>query len=272
MKNFWDTHVHLFPKKLFEAIWNWFSSSGWKIPYANWELDSYVAYLQGMGMERAFLLTYAHKPDISLELNKWVRDICQQYPCFVPFACIHPQDSNLEEVIFTVLDDWQFAGFKLQLSVQQIAADDSKLEPIYKAALERHKPLIIHTGTGPYSQDDPLLGLDHLERVMERWPELKVIIPHLGFYEFEKAFSLIERYPNVYLDTSWVLGNPKLQLPVTRLVYFMERYSQRFLYGSDFPIMEHKPECGLEALFRLGLTQKTLHNVLCGNAQRLISI
>lgn len=159
----------------------------------------------------------------------------------------------MEEVISTVLDDWQFAGFKLLLSVQQIAADDSKLESIYQAALERHKPLIIHTGTAPYSQDDPLLGLDHLERVMERWPELKVIIPHLGFYEFEKAFSLLERYPSVYLDTSWVLGNPKLQLPVTRLVDFMERYPQRFLYGSDFPIMEYKPECGLEAVVNHGL-------------------
>jgi len=270
MKNFWDAHVHLFPEQLFDAIWGWFSSSGWDIPYANWELGSYVDYLKEMGMDCAFLLTYAHKPDMSLELNRWVRDFCRQYPCFIPFACIHPLDSNLEEVIFTVMDDWQFAGFKLQLSVQQFAADDSRLEPIYQAVLERHKPIIIHTGTAPYSEDDPLLGLDHLERVMIRWPELKVVIPHLGFYEFEKAFSLIERYPNVYLDTSWVLGNPKVQLPVSRLVYFMERYPQRFLYGSDFPIMEYKPESGLDALLSLGLTRETLHSILIGNARSLI--
>lgn len=272
MKSFWDAHVHLFPEQLFNAIWDWFSNSGWEIPYSNWELERYVAYLQGMGMERAFLLTYAHKPDISLELNRWVRSVCRQYPCFIPFACIHPEDSNLEEVIFTALDDWQFSGFKLQLSVQQIAADDPGLEPIYKAALERHKPLIIHAGTAPYSQHDPLLGLNHLERVLERWPELKVVIPHLGYYEFEKALSLVSRYPNVYLDTSWVLGNPKLQLPAARLAYVMEHYPQRFLYGSDFPIMEYKPECGLEALLNLGLTRKTLQNVLCDNAQSLLGI
>lgn len=271
MEKFWDAHVHLFPERLFRAIWRWFGDFGWKIPYDGWELESYVTYLQAMGVERAFLLTYAHKPGISLELNKWVRDICRQYPFFIPFACIHPGDANLERVIATVLDDWQFAGFKLQLSVQQFAADDPGLEPVYCAALERGKPLVIHAGTAPYSQSDPLMGLDHLERVLARWPELKVVIPHLGLYEVEKAFSLVARYPGVYLDTSWALGRPGLNLPSARLADFMEHYPERFLYGSDFPIVECEPEAGLQALLRLGLTGQTLDYVLRENARRLVT-
>lgn len=272
MEKIWDAHVHFFPQRLFDAIWRWFANVGWKIPYAGWELDRYVASLRGMGVERAFLLTYAHKPDMSLELNRWVRDVCRRYDCFIPFACIHPRDHNLEQVMSTVLDDWQFAGFKLQLAVQQYAADDPALEPVFRAAAERQKTVIIHAGTAPYSQTDPLLGLDHMERVMEKWPELKVVIPHLGYYELDKAFSLVERYPNFYLDTSWVLGTEGVDLPVERLVGFMERHPHRFLYGSDFPIIEHKLESGLKILRGLGLTAGTLRRVVYDNARDLVAI
>lgn len=270
-EKFWDAHVHLFPDRLFQAIWSWFKGAGWRLPYANWNLDSYITYLKQMGMERAFLLTYAHKPDMSLELNSWVHELCQQHPYFIPFACIHPRDRQLERIIATVLDDWQFAGFKLQLAVQQFTAADPGLEPVYRAALERQKIIVIHAGTAPYSQTDPLLGLNHLEKVLARWPELKVIIPHLGLYELEKAFSLVEKYPHVYLDTSWALGNPQVKLPVAHLVDFMERYPERFLYGSDFPITEQEPESELAALLGLGLSPQTLGNVLRENAQRLVT-
>jgi predicted TIM-barrel fold metal-dependent hydrolase len=133
----------------------------------------------------------------------------------------------------------------------------------------------MHVGTAPYSQTDPLLGLDHLEEVMEKRPELKVVIPHLGFYEFDKALSLLARYPNIYLDTSWTLGamqndtSLSADLPVERLVEFMERYPHRFLYGSDFPIIEYQLESGLEILRGLGLTAQTLRRVVYDNARDL---
>lgn len=267
---FWDAHIHLFPQPLFQAIWRWFVDFGWQLPYANWNLERYVTYLEQMGMERGFLLTYAHKPDMSLALNKWVRDTCERHPCFIPFACIHPEDSNLEQVITTVLDDWHFAGFKLQLAVQQFTADDPRLDPIYQAALERQKPVIIHTGTAPYPPGSPYLGLEHMKKVMAKWPTLKVVIPHLGLHELDQALSLVERYPNLYLDTSWVLDKPELNIPLRRLAAFMERFPERFLYGSDFPILDRKPEYGLEGLLQLRLTKQTLESILIENARRLI--
>jgi len=272
VEKIWDAHVHLFPGRLFTAIWNWFDGIGWRIPYAGWEVDSYVAALRGMGVERAFLLTYAHKADMSLELNRWARDLCRRYDCFVPFACIHPRDKNLQGVMATVLDDWGFAGFKLQLAVQQYAADDPAWEPVYRAAAQRRKPVIIHAGTAPYSQTDPLLGLDHLERVLDQWPDLKVVIPHLGLYEFDKALSLLARYPSVYLDTSWALGTGQNNLPLERLADCMERYPHRFLYGSDFPIIEYELESGLKILRGLGLTARTLRQIVYDNARDLVAV
>ena len=270
MVSFWDAHVHLFPEPLFRSIWRWFGDYGWSTPYADWDLERYIACLEKMGMERGFLLTYAHKPDMSLELNRWVRDTCSRYSVLIPFACIHPEDSNLEQVMATALDDWQFAGFKLQLAVQQFYADDPKLDPIYRAATERQKPVIIHAGTAPYPPGSLYLGLGYLENVLAKWPALKVVIPHLGLHELDRALLLVENYPNVYLDTSWALGKPELGLPYARLVSFVEQFPQRFLYGSDFPIIEQSAECGLNDLLQLGLTRGTLNSVLTDNARQLV--
>lgn len=270
MVKFWDAHIHLFPQPLFRAIWRWFDDYGWGIPYTNWELEEYIDYLQRIGVEGGYLLTYVHKPDMSLDLNRWVRDTCKQYPFLIPFACIHPDDSNLDQVITTTMDDWGFAGFKLQLAVQQFPADYPGLEPIYLAALERKKPVIIHAGTAPYPPGSPHLGLSHMKKVLDRWPTLKVVIPHLGFNEFDEALSLVAEYPNVYLDTSWVLGNPEVDLPSERLVNFMEQYPDRFLYGSDFPIIEWAAGDSLTSLLGLGLSKDTEGKVLVENARRLV--
>ncbi len=266
----WDAHVHLFPEKLQTAIFQWFSRNNWNIPHTNLKLKEYPEYLRTMGVEGAYLLTYAHKPNMSIELNKWVQDFCRQYAWFIPFACIHPGDHNIEENIRIVLDEWDFAGFKLQLPVQQFAANDPGLNAVYEGAHKRQKPVIIHAGTAPYSQSDPLIGLGHLEDTMNRWPELKVVIPHFGLYEEDTAISLVEKFPNVYLDTSWALGNPKENLPTDYLVYYMEKYPDKFLYGSDFPFIEQTPEEQLRVLLNMGLSKATLSKILYENARRLV--
>ena len=266
----WDSHVHLFPKKILTAIFRWFSCNNWEIPYKNLNLEEYPEYLKNMGVEYAFLLTYAHKPNMSMELNKWVRDFCLQYTWFIPFACIHPGDNNLEENIRIVIDDWDFAGFKLQLPVQQFAANDPALNAVYEKAHKRQKPVIIHAGTAPYSQSDPLIGLVHLKDVLHRWPELKVVIPHFGLYELDEALAMVEKFPGVYLDTAWALGNPKEDLPINYLAYYMGKYPDRFLYGSDFPFIEQSPEEQIQTLLNMGLSDSTRSKVLYENARRLV--
>jgi len=266
----WDSHVHLFPNKLFKAIFRWFHRNNWNIPHRGLSLEEYTEYLKNMGVECAYLLTYAHKPNMSMELNKWVRDFCRQYPWFIPFACVHPGDNNIEENIKIVLDEWDFAGFKLQLPVQQFAANDPGLDPVYEAAYERQKPVIIHAGTAPYSQSDPLIGLGHLKDVLRRWPELKVVIPHFGLYQLDEALLMVEKFPAVYLDTSWAIGNPTVDLPVSYLAGYMEKYPDKFLYGSDFPLIEQSPEDELQALLKMGLSDSTLSKILHENARSLV--
>ena len=269
----WDSHIHLFPNRLLRAIWNWFADAGWRIPYSGQDPESLYSALEDTGVKRAFLLPYAHKPDISHELNRWVRDFCRSHPRLVPFASVHPADAEISSVLETALDQWGFAGIKLQLAVLRIRADDPSLFPIYRAALLRNKPVVVHAGTAPYQPHHPeygSLGLEHLRPVLDALPELRLIIPHLGLDQMDEAVSLLRAHSGVHLDTSWAMGNPGLQLDPSRLRDIFRAHSDRILYGSDFPLIEHPPHLGLRALEELELDSDCLERILWANARRLV--
>lgn len=273
MTTLWDSHVHIFPDKMLQSIWKWFAAAGWSLPCSGLDSESLYTALERSGTERGYLLPYAHKPDIAHALNRWVRDFCRNHPCLIPFACVHPADQNVETVLRTALDEWGFAGIKIHLAVLGLRADDSVLFPVYRAALHRDKPVVIHAGTAPYPphcSEYSYLGLDRLRPVLEALPALKLVVPHLGLNELDKAVSLLATYPEMHLDTSWALGNPNLQLDTSRLKDIFQAHPNQILYGSDFPIIEHYPQAGVQALLDLDLPLAVLERILWKNAQQLV--
>ena len=273
MQRIWDSHIHLFPDRLLQAIWKWFAGAGWRIPFSGRDPESLYSTLKETGAERGFLLPYAHKPDISHDLNSWVRDFCHRHPRLIPFASVHPRDSELNSVLETALDEWGFAGLKLQLAVLRSRADDPSLFPIYRAALVRNKPVVIHAGTAPYQPHHPeyeALGLERLWPALDAFPGLKLVIPHLGLNQMEEAASLLQAHSGVHLDTSWALGHPELDLDPSQLRELFEAHPDRILYGSDFPLIEHDPLAGLRALRELELEPDTQDRILWRNARRII--
>lgn len=263
-----DAHVHIFPEKLFQAILGWFDRVGWNIPY-RWPPEKHREFLQEIGVKKAFLLVYAHKPDISAEINRWVRDFTSGGDFFYPFGCVHPGDRGLSGIIKRALDEFGFYGFKLQLLVTPFRPDDERLFPIYEGVLERGKAVVIHATSFPFPEEH--LKVKYMERLLSRYPRLKLVIPHLGFYENRIYAELMEEYPGLYLDTAFVLGEQKkFPLPKEEIKWMLQRFPGRILYGSDYPILENHAEKGLEYLRHLKLSEDVLRQILWENAHRFL--
>ena len=58
-----DAHVHLFPDRLFDAVWRWFDTHGWLIRYKLYSREV-IDTLLARGVERIVALHYAHKPGV----------------------------------------------------------------------------------------------------------------------------------------------------------------------------------------------------------------
>lgn len=264
----WDAHVHLFPDRLFRAIWGWFEKFSISMPYTGLSRKEITVHLAGMGVEKAFLLVYAHKAGISLEINRWLYRFCRENPMYLPFGCVHPGDPNLELVIGEALDRYGFYGFKIQYQVLEMRADDPAFNPVYRALESRGRALVAHASTAPIP--GPWLGMDKIEPVLAAYPGMTVQVAHLGHFEVGRAATLLRKYPNLYLDTAWGLGNSTMEVNLDEIRDLILEFPDRVVYGSDFPIIMEDPRLTVEKIKQLSLPGPVTRGVLSDNAKGMV--
>lgn len=180
-----DSHVHVFPQKLSDAVRCWFEAHAWRFMYQG-TAEDLIRILFDNGVAGVVLLSYAHRTGISHHLNEFTANLVELFPNTVGLATLHPKDENPREIIRLGLMGLGLRGIKLHCHVQKTVPDDPLLFPIYEAVLEFDGVLNIHAGREPaidaYGLDvRTITGAERVQRVLQRYPELKMIIPHLGF-------------------------------------------------------------------------------------------
>jgi predicted TIM-barrel fold metal-dependent hydrolase len=265
-----DSHVHVFPQKLSDAVRYWFESHAWTFKYQG-TAEDLIRLLFDNGVAGAVLLSYAHRPGISHHLNEFTAGLVKLFPHTVGLATLHPKDENPREIIRFGLMDLGLCGIKLHCHVQKTAPDDPLLFPIYEAVLEFDGILNIHAGREPaidaYGFDvRAITGAERVEKVLQRYPDLKMIIPHLGFDESDRFYSLLDRYPNLSLDTTMMMGH-FFHVPVDR--NRLVQYADRILYGSDYPHIPYGMEMEVRAILDLHLGEEATRKILFENATGL---
>ncbi len=268
---FIDAHTHFFPRPMFEAIWRYFHSRAdqelFEVMF-QWEEERLVAYLDAMGVRRFFTLIYSHKPNISLELNRWLAEFVRRYPQAVPFGALHAGDDNLVDVIETSLRECGVVGFKLHPLVQRIPPDDERLFPAYERLIELGRPVIFHSGSA-HGYDEPSAA-HHLGAVLHRYPSLHCVAAHLGMFEFDLFMDLMEEYPTLWADITTVFSNARgygYTAEVDRLL----RLQDRLMWGTDFPNTFLPPEQGASNLIDFGLGKPFYEKIFYNNAARFLA-
>jgi hypothetical protein len=140
-------------------------------------------------------------------------------------------------------------GLKLGPIYQNFHPLDGRAFEVYAKAAELGLPILIHQGTtfprrAPLKYADPLL----LEEVAWAFPELPIVIAHLGHPWMAETIVLIRKHPNLYADVSalhyrpWQFYNGL----VLAVEYGVE---EKLLFGSDWPFTT--PAESIEELRRI---------------------
>ncbi len=265
-----DAHVHLFPPRLFEAIWRWFDTHGWRIRY-RLHAEEVVAFLLARGVKRFTALHYAHTPGLARVLNRFAAEAARAHPEIVPLGTVLPGEPDARAVVEEALGPLGLRGIKLHCHVQRMAADDPRLDEVYAACGDAGRPVVIHAGREP---SIPAYGIDtralcaaaQIERVLQRHPRLKLIVPHLGYDELEEYRRLLDLHENLWLDTTMVIGG---YFPVGELTALFPARADRLLYGTDFPNLPYAWDRELKAIFAAPMSEAQRRALLWDNARRL---
>uniref|UniRef100_UPI003898F800 amidohydrolase family protein n=1 Tax=Allosaccharopolyspora coralli TaxID=2665642 RepID=UPI003898F800 len=274
-----DIHTHFLPERMLHKVWAYFDQAGthygrpWPIQYRSDE-QTRLRALSDLGVGVFAPLVYPHKPGMAAWLNEWAVDFGTRTPGAVPTATLYPEPGIVDS-LSTALDHGARC-IKVHVQVGAFDPRDPLLAKAWGLIAEAQVPVVIHCGHGPLRGD--YTGLDVFESVLREHPALVTVLAHSGMPEYGAALQLVERYPNVYLDTTMVgvaFTEDLMPLPED----WSERLAdvpERIVLGSDFPNIPYAYAEQLDAIAgwaeneRLGVP--FLRRVLHDTPARLLAV
>jgi len=262
-----DFHVHLFPDNFFDAIWKYFAKEyKWNVIY-KYYTNKCINFLKIKNVIYIVYSNYAHKTGVAEYLNEWNTTILNQYKGLYCFAAFHPDDKNAIKNAEKILSHPKVLGFKLQLLVQEFYPYYKKLFPLYELIQEKNKRILFHVGTGPAGNQ--YVGVENFKKLLKHFPDLNANIAHMGGFEYQKFYDLINDHENLYFDTSFSFL-PELNLKCNLSIESLEKAKDRILYGSDFPNLIRPRQDEINNLLNLGLSQSFYEKIFWENGYNLI--
>ena len=272
-----DFHVHLFPDRLFDAIWDYFSKQyKWDVIYHLYYKEC-VNHLREKSVGPIIYSNYAHRAGVAKDLNDWNKRTLDEIDNLYCFGAFSPLDEDAMKIARDTIAHPKVLGFKLQLLVQEFYPADERFFPLYDLVMEKNKRILFHVGNGPAG--NKYVGIDNFKKLLDRYPDLPCNIAHMGGLEYMEFLGLLENHNNIYFDTSFTFL-PKMAPFFDQEDLFadlagfwnesLEKYKDRIVYGSDFPNLIFPREDEIDCLVGLDLSQEFYNKAFFENGMRLI--
>jgi len=188
--------------------------------------------------------------DDARKINDEVAEFVQSYPGkLIGFLSVHPRDPRALEEIERATGDLGLRGIKLGPNYQNFDPVGEDAFRVYRRAQELGLPILFHQGTSPVRFAD----LDyahprHIDRVAAAFPDLRVVIAHVGHPWHADCCAVIRKHPNVYADVSGNFYRPWSYYTGMRLATEWG-VLHKLLFGSDFPVAT--PAETMAAIYRV---------------------
>ncbi len=153
----------------------------------------------------------------------------------VGFACIDPNEPDYLDEMHRCFESMLFRGLKLAPIYQNYHPMDPRMQPVYEYCERKGVPILFHQGT-TFPRRAPLKYAhpEQLEDVAIQYPELRIVIAHLGHPWEEETIVLIRKQPHVYSDISALYYRP-WQFYNSLMLASEYGTMHKLLLGSDFP-------------------------------------
>ncbi len=121
--------------------------------------------------------------------------------------------------------------------------DDERFYPYYELARELAVPIVIHQGFSPRFKYVKYARPVFVDKVAVDFPDLNIILAHVGTPWVEETLMVAMKNPNVHVDVSgWQLHAASVPTRLYQMVAeakILRVFPDRMLWGSDFPLFEH---------------------------------
>lgn len=168
--------------------------------------------------------------------DRFVADYVSRHPDnLIGFLCVDPTQDGWEREMREGHEELGLRGIKLLSMYAGFRPDDSRLDPLWNYATRNRLPVLLHTGTTFVAQAPLECTLPrHLDTVAIKFPEVKIIMAHLGHPYEGECVATIRKHPNVFADVSALHYRP---FQLYHSLMLVQEYGvwEKVLFGTDYP-------------------------------------
>jgi len=187
-------------------------------------------------IDKSIVLTVANRKEHVLPSNNWCIGIQNLYPELIFFGSIHPDFENPENEIERINDNG-IKGIKLQPNAQRFYPDSERLFPIYQKLSDLGMILVFHTGDEVKPIKELYAHPKNFKTVLESFPDLTILLAHLGGYKTWDSLYYVLDYRNVWYDTAFIPEN----ISDDRFIEIVNEIGiDKIVFGTDFPWADPK--------------------------------
>lgn len=153
----------------------------------------------------------------------------------IGFLSLDPTQSGWQDELEEGHRDLGLRGIKLMPMYAGFRPDSPALNHLWEYAGRHGLPVLLHTGTtfidkAPLECTLPRL----LDNVAIRFPEVRIILAHLGHPYEGECIATIRKHPNVYADCSALHYRP---FQLYHSLMLLQEYGvwHKLLFGTDYP-------------------------------------
>ena len=279
-----DFHFHPFCKeatwgdlnKIAGAMWGLYPTQKKRMSVmlktlaTKYSIDNYIELMGNLQIEKAIIVSFNIKTAYGAILvnNDDVARFVKKYPKrFIGFAGIDPPSSDALNQLEYAINSLDLKGVKLVPPVQKFDLKDEIYNPIWEKIVDLNIPLWIHGGhqvstAGSIAKYGHPMRIDDLAM---RYPEMTIIIGHMGTPWFWDTFSVVIRHPKVYVDIS---AHPELYQYFPWDAYTNSNIEDKVLFASDHPLCHWNQI--IPAVKNLPISDDFRNKIFKKNAEKLL--
>lgn len=236
-----DSHMHLIRKKNFDK--ETYNRLNMKLP-EDTPLEDLVGWLQEAGVSKAVVMGQDMRRIWKTTFGEeYVVQAIKRYPdFFVGLASLEPLDeyNRFNEEAFDYFEkaitEHGLKGILLTPPYGQYYSNDKTVYPFYEKALEYDVVVQFHHSAqmGPaILAPTKYADLFRLNDVIVDFPDLKIVVEHLGYPWSEHLFVLMANDKNLWTDLAMMYDRP---MKVAWSLVLAKEYGviNRVMYASDY--------------------------------------
>lgn len=170
--------------------------------------------------------------------NEWICDLAKSYP-FVPFIGVDPSILNsieMENHVRDMVREKKACGLKVHPVSQGFFMHDTRMSGVWRVCIELDLPIIAHAGPAKYG--DQFATPEAFVPVLKEFPELKLVLAHMGGGSWRQLSKFAEAHPSVLYDICEIIewtGAPNAPTDIELAKLILKVGPENVLTGSDFP-------------------------------------